>query len=52
MLKFRNKVCVSDVSELKRMILEESHRSSLIIHPRASKIYQDLNKMFRWLGMK
>lgn len=45
-LKFRNRVCMPDVSELKRMILEESHRSSLSIHPMATKMYQDLKKMF------
>lgn len=39
-------------SELKKMILEESHRSSLSIHPRATKTYQDLKKMFWWPGMK
>ncbi|XP_050885357.1 uncharacterized protein LOC127090466 [Lathyrus oleraceus] len=51
-LKFQNKLCVPDVPELKRMILEESHRSNLSIHPRATKMYQDLKKMFWWSGMK
>jgi len=32
------------------MILEESHRSSLSIHPRATKIYHDLKKLF-WFGL-
>lgn len=31
-LKFQNRVCVSDVPDLKLMILKDSHRSSLIIH--------------------
>lgn len=35
-LKFRNKVCVHDVSELKKTILEESHRSGLSTHPEAT----------------
>lgn len=35
-LKFRNRVCVHDASELKKTILEESHRSSLSIHPGAT----------------
>jgi len=28
------------------MILEESHRSSLSIHPGATKMYHDLKKLF------
>lgn len=51
-LKFRGRVCVSDVPEFKRMILEESHPSSWSIHPGSTKMYQDLKKMFWWSGMK
>jgi hypothetical protein len=45
-LKFRDRVCVSDVLELKNMILEEIHRSSLSIHPMTTNIYQDLKNYF------
>lgn len=48
-LKFRDKVYVS---ELKKTILEENHRSSLSIHLGATKMYQDLKKIFWWSGMK
>lgn len=41
-----------DVLELKTMILEESHKSSLSIHPGATKMYQDFMKIFWWPGMK
>lgn len=41
-----------DFTELKKRILEEGHKSSSSIHPRATKMYQDLKKMFRWLGVK
>lgn len=51
-LKFWNRVFVLDVSELKKKILEKSHRSRLSIHLKATKIYQDLKKMFWWPGMK
>ena len=51
-LMFRDRVCVPDVLELKKQILEEGHRSSLNIHPRATKMYQDLKWLFWWLGMK
>jgi len=38
-LMFRDRVCVSDVLELKRQIFDEGHRSSLSIHPGATKMY-------------
>lgn len=50
--KLRDKVCVSDFPELKKKILEESHRSSLSIHPEANNMHQDLKKIFWWPGMK
>ena len=34
------------------MILEEAHKSKLSFHPGATKMYQDLKKMFWWTGMK
>ncbi|XP_050915776.1 uncharacterized protein LOC127130857 [Lathyrus oleraceus] len=47
-MRFRDQVCVSDVLELKKSILEEGHRGKLSIHPSATKMYQDFKKMF-WL---
>ena len=38
-LRFTDKICIPDEAKLKKMILEESHRSSLSIHPRVTKIY-------------
>jgi len=40
------------VPELRKMILEEGHRSNLSIHPSATKMYQDLKMMFWWPNMK
>jgi len=51
-LMFRDRVCVSDVPELKKRILDEDHRSSLSIHSGATKMYQDLKRLFWWPGMK
>ena len=51
-LKFGNRVCIPDVTELKKSILEEGHRSGLSIHPGATKMYHDLKKLFWWPGMK
>jgi len=45
-LRFRGRICIPDDDEMKKMILEESHRSSLSIHPGATKMYHDLKKLF------
>lgn len=41
-----------DNPELKKLILEEIHRSSLSIHPGDTKMYQDIKKIFWCPGMK
>ncbi|KAK2452132.1 hypothetical protein QL285_011125 [Trifolium repens] len=51
-IRFRERVCVPNIPELKRKILEEGHRSGLSIHPGATKMYQDLKKLFWWPSMK
>jgi len=51
-LIFRDRVCVPDVPELKKRILEKGHKSSLSIHPGATKMYQDLKRLYWWPGMK
>ncbi|WJX88383.1 hypothetical protein P8452_70481 [Trifolium repens] len=51
-IRFRGRVCVPDVPEIKKSILEEGHRSGLSIHPGATKMYQDLKKLFWWPKMK
>ena len=51
-LRFRGRICIPDDDELKKLILEESHISSLSIHPGATKMYHDLNKLFWWSGLK
>ena len=51
-LMFHDRVCVSNVPELKKQILEEGHKSSLIIHQGVTKMYHDLKRLFWWPGMK
>jgi hypothetical protein len=51
-MKYRGRVCVPDVPKMKKMILEEGHKSGLSIHPGVTKMYQDLKKLFWWPGMK
>ena len=51
-MRFKDRVFVSNLPELKNKILEEGHKNGLSIHPGAMKMYQDLKNMFWWLGMK
>ncbi|MCI45840.1 hypothetical protein A2U01_0067079, partial [Trifolium medium] len=41
-IKYRGRVCVPDVPDLRKLILEKGHRSGLSIHPGVTKMYQDL----------
>ena len=45
-------MCISTGDSLKDRILEETHKSEFTVHPRISKMYQDLKKMFWWARMK
>ncbi|CAI8619104.1 unnamed protein product [Vicia faba] len=51
-LRFRGRICIPDDAGMKRVILEESHKSKLSIHPGAMKMYRDLKNLFWWPGMK
>jgi len=51
-LRFRGRICIPDDDEMKKMILEESHGSSLSIHPGATNMYHDLKKLFWWSRLK
>ncbi|XP_058783262.1 uncharacterized protein LOC131657933 [Vicia villosa] len=37
-LRFANRICIPEDTEMKKMILEESHKRKLSIHPRATKM--------------
>lgn len=41
-----------DVDGLRQEVLLEGHKSGLSIHPRISKMYKDLKRVFWWPGMK
>ena len=51
-MRCRDRVCVLNIDNLKKIILEKGHRSGFSIHLGATKKYQDLRKLFWWLGMK
>ena len=51
-LRFKNRICIPEDNELKQTILSEGHKSKLSLHPRMTKMYQDLKKSYWWHGMK
>ena len=51
-MRCRDRFCVHDVSDLRKRILDEGRRSRMGINPGATKMYQDLRKLFWWSGMK
>jgi hypothetical protein len=46
------RIVIPNDEELRRDILDESHKSRYTIHPRSTKMYQGLKKKFWWHGMK
>ncbi|CAL5400001.1 unnamed protein product [Camellia sinensis] len=51
-LKFRNRICIPDIPELKKKILEKAHNSRFAVHPGNTKMYHDLKEHYWWTGMK
>jgi len=51
-LRFQGRIRVPNDAEVKKLILEEGHKSHLILHPDMTKMYQDLKETLWWQGMK
>ena len=51
-LKFQGRLCVLDIAEVKRQVLEEAHNTKFMMHLGRTKIYRDLKETFWWPGMK
>jgi hypothetical protein len=49
---FKNRICVPDLGDLRKMILRDAHDSAYSIHPGSTKMYQDLKQRYWWYGMK
>lgn len=47
-MRLRDRVCVPNVPELKKSILEECHMNGISIHLGATNMYQNLRKLFWW----
>ena len=51
-LEFWDCLCVPNIPEINRQVLEEAHNTRFTIHLGGTKIYQDLNETFWWPRMK
>ena len=51
-LKLNDRLCVSDVLELKQKILHEAHYAPYNVHPGATKMYHDIKATYWWSGLK
>ena len=51
-LWFDNRIVVPKDHQLRRQILDEAHLSKFSIHPRSTKMYQDLRQNYWWTRMK
>ena len=52
MLKFQNRICVPDIPELKKRVLDKAHRSVFSMHLGNNKMYRDLKQTYWWPKMK
>ncbi|GJZ84622.1 putative reverse transcriptase domain-containing protein [Tanacetum coccineum] len=51
-LCLKNRSWIPNFSDLRALIMHESHKSKYSIHPGSDKIYQDLKKLYWWPNMK
>nr|GEV58725.1 putative reverse transcriptase domain-containing protein [Tanacetum cinerariifolium] len=51
-LYFMDRIWVLLVGDVRRVILNEAHKSRYYVHPAADKMYHNLRDMYWWSGMK
>ena len=51
-LRYRGRVVVPHLTDLRDEILREFHCSLFVVHPGGTKMYQDLRRQYYWSGMK
>ena len=51
-LMMGHRLCVPDVGELKKEIMEEAYSSAYAMHPGSTKMYHTLREHYWWRGMK
>ena len=51
-LTMKGKVCVPDVEDLRKLIMEEAHCSTYAMHSGSTKMYRTTKENYWWSGMK
>jgi hypothetical protein len=51
-LWYEDQICVPKDEALRRLILDEAHHSTYVIHPGSIKMYIDLKQRYWWTKMK
>ncbi|XP_071900975.1 uncharacterized protein [Coffea arabica] len=51
-LRFRDRIVIPADKEIRKEILEESHRSKYTIHPGVTKMYHNVKGLYWWKGLK
>ncbi|GJZ15344.1 hypothetical protein Tco_0551021 [Tanacetum coccineum] len=49
---FFDRIWISSVGGIRKLILDEAHTSKYSIHPGVDKMYYDLRDLYWWLGMR
>ena len=49
---YKDRICVPENDDLRKMILQEAHDSPYSIHPSSTKMYMDVKERFRWNNLK
>ena len=52
MLTMKGRVCVLDVENLRKLIIEEVHCSAYAMHPGNTKMYRTIKENYWWSDMK
>ena len=51
-LTMKGRVCVPNVEDFRRLIMEEAHCSTYAMHLGSTKMYQTIKENYWWFGMK
>ena len=51
-LRYRGRVVVPQLTDLREDIPREFHCSRFVVHPGGTKMYQDLRHQYYWSGIK
>ena len=52
MLTMKGRVCVPDVEDLRKLIMEKAHCSAYAMHSGNTKMYWTIKENYWWSGMK